>query len=174
MAELADAPDLGSGGKPCRFDSCQVHQNENDDHRQRIGVFILVLFTFYYSFFSFLFDGRFRRRENREEIREKVALLRKALAIQMISIDTSLHLFRLYKNSKAANSIALMYAHGLYYIRKNEPAVISDPQVRLYIVLQLTIFQPSSNNRCLFWAGKRTDRVHLYMYIGRRRPRKIL
>ena len=22
MAELADAPDLGSGGRPCRFDSC--------------------------------------------------------------------------------------------------------------------------------------------------------
>ena len=22
MAELADAPDLGSGGQPCRFDSC--------------------------------------------------------------------------------------------------------------------------------------------------------
>ena len=26
MAELADAPDLGSGGKPCRFDSCYPHQ----------------------------------------------------------------------------------------------------------------------------------------------------
>ena len=22
VAELADAPDLGSGGRPCRFDSC--------------------------------------------------------------------------------------------------------------------------------------------------------
>ena len=25
MAELADAPDLGSGGRPCRFDSCHPH-----------------------------------------------------------------------------------------------------------------------------------------------------
>ncbi len=25
MAELADAPDLGSGGQPCRFDSCYPH-----------------------------------------------------------------------------------------------------------------------------------------------------
>ncbi len=25
MAELADAPDLGSGGRPCRFDSCYPH-----------------------------------------------------------------------------------------------------------------------------------------------------
>ena len=26
MAELADAPDLGSGGRPCRFDSCYPHK----------------------------------------------------------------------------------------------------------------------------------------------------
>ena len=26
MAELADAPDLGSGGRPCRFDSCYPHE----------------------------------------------------------------------------------------------------------------------------------------------------
>ena len=25
MAELADAPDLGSGGKLCRFESCYPH-----------------------------------------------------------------------------------------------------------------------------------------------------
>ena len=25
MAELADAPDLGSGGQPCRFESCYPH-----------------------------------------------------------------------------------------------------------------------------------------------------
>ena len=25
MAELADAPDLGSGGRPCRFKSCHPH-----------------------------------------------------------------------------------------------------------------------------------------------------
>ena len=27
MAELADAPDLGSGGRPCRFDSCYPHDS---------------------------------------------------------------------------------------------------------------------------------------------------
>ena len=26
MAELADAPDLGSGGQPCRFDPCYPYQ----------------------------------------------------------------------------------------------------------------------------------------------------
>ena len=25
VAELADAPDLGSGGRPCRFKSCHPH-----------------------------------------------------------------------------------------------------------------------------------------------------
>ena len=28
VAELADAPDLGSGGLPCRFKSCHPHQKE--------------------------------------------------------------------------------------------------------------------------------------------------
>ena len=31
MAELADAPDLGSGGQPCRFKSCYPH---NERERQ--------------------------------------------------------------------------------------------------------------------------------------------
>ena len=31
VAELADAPDLGSGGRPCRFKSC--HPQENCDKR---------------------------------------------------------------------------------------------------------------------------------------------
>ena len=26
MVELADTPDLGSGGQPCRFKSCYPHQ----------------------------------------------------------------------------------------------------------------------------------------------------
>lgn len=29
MAELADAPDLGSGGRPCRFKSCYPQDMEN-------------------------------------------------------------------------------------------------------------------------------------------------
>ena len=28
MAELADAPDLGSGGPPCRFKSCRPHHKK--------------------------------------------------------------------------------------------------------------------------------------------------
>ena len=28
MAELADAPDLGSGGRPCRFKSCYPHKKD--------------------------------------------------------------------------------------------------------------------------------------------------
>ena len=28
MAELADAPDLGSGGRPCRFKSCYPHEKK--------------------------------------------------------------------------------------------------------------------------------------------------
>ena len=28
MAELADAPDVGSGGQPCRFDPCYPHQKK--------------------------------------------------------------------------------------------------------------------------------------------------
>ena len=28
VAELADAPDLGSGGLPCRFKSCHPHHKE--------------------------------------------------------------------------------------------------------------------------------------------------
>ena len=27
MAELADAPDLGSGGRPCRFKSCCLYED---------------------------------------------------------------------------------------------------------------------------------------------------
>ena len=31
VAELADAPDLGSGGFPCRFKSCHPHQKKTQD-----------------------------------------------------------------------------------------------------------------------------------------------
>ena len=39
MAELADAPDSGSGGQPCRFNSCYSHQKEKTDN---IGLFFLI------------------------------------------------------------------------------------------------------------------------------------
>lgn len=29
MVELADTPDLGSGGQPCRFESCCPHHTMN-------------------------------------------------------------------------------------------------------------------------------------------------
>ena len=46
MAELADAPDLGSGGQPCRFDSCYPHHyfspraliSEGNGNRSGAGV----------------------------------------------------------------------------------------------------------------------------------------
>ncbi|MBR3849607.1 MAG: hypothetical protein IKM36_03830, partial [Oscillospiraceae bacterium] len=38
-----------------------------------------VLFTFLFSFFSLLSNCRFQRKDKREEIKEKVALRRKAL-----------------------------------------------------------------------------------------------
>ena len=31
MVELADTPDLGSGGRPCRFESCYPHQKGRQD-----------------------------------------------------------------------------------------------------------------------------------------------
>ena len=37
MAELADAPDLGSGGRPCRFKSCYPHFKKD-------GIYRLFLF----------------------------------------------------------------------------------------------------------------------------------
>ena len=49
MAELADAPDLGSGGRPCRFKSCypqSVKEAEND-------------LSFSVSFIAFLRDYSF-------------------------------------------------------------------------------------------------------------------
>ncbi len=30
MAELADAPDLGSGGRPCRFKSCYPQEKQKN------------------------------------------------------------------------------------------------------------------------------------------------
>ena len=37
MAELADAPDLGSGGQPCRFNSCYPHQRATARGESRLG-----------------------------------------------------------------------------------------------------------------------------------------
>ena len=43
VAELADAPDLGSGGNPCRFKSCHPHQKlPNEIHS---GVFHMVYYS---------------------------------------------------------------------------------------------------------------------------------
>ena len=40
MAELADAPDLGSGGFPCRFKSCYPHQKSKDDQKVVFAFFM--------------------------------------------------------------------------------------------------------------------------------------
>ena len=42
MAELADAPDLGSGVYTCRFDSCYPHQKDRNAIR-RFGPFCVVI-----------------------------------------------------------------------------------------------------------------------------------
>ena len=44
MAELADAPDLGSGGRPCRFKSCYPQTKEAvfSERSEDMAFFILV------------------------------------------------------------------------------------------------------------------------------------
>ena len=43
VAQLADAPDLESGGRPCRFKSCRAHQEQNSPNffsgKERSGCF---------------------------------------------------------------------------------------------------------------------------------------
>ena len=46
VAKLADAPDLESGGQPCRFKSCHPHQNQKP-------LYIAVILTQYVVVFSF-------------------------------------------------------------------------------------------------------------------------
>ena len=60
MAELADAQDLGSCGRPCRFDSCYPHQtiegrvkNENSFFtRPSIVQHIRMIVCIYVAFFT--------------------------------------------------------------------------------------------------------------------------
>ena len=43
MAELADAPDLGSGGRPCRFKSCYPHDRlQKADNMAFWGFFLFM------------------------------------------------------------------------------------------------------------------------------------
>ncbi len=44
MAELADAPDLGSGGRPCRFESCCPHEEREPEFLNNQG------FRFFFCF----------------------------------------------------------------------------------------------------------------------------
>ena len=62
----------------CGFKSRHLHQKETTIFDRRLS-FLFVLFTFLFSFFSLLSNCRFQRKDKREEIKEKVALLRKAL-----------------------------------------------------------------------------------------------
>ena len=39
VAELADAPDLGSGGQPCRFDSCHPQFSRDSLNSQGVATF---------------------------------------------------------------------------------------------------------------------------------------
>ena len=47
MAELADAPDLGSGGRPCRFKSC--HPQDENKVFVRIVIEEVSFITFFVS-----------------------------------------------------------------------------------------------------------------------------
>lgn len=40
MAEVADAPDLGSGGRPCRFKSCYPHCKKRLPHFGAAAYFV--------------------------------------------------------------------------------------------------------------------------------------
>ncbi len=44
MAELADAPDLGSGGRPCRFKSCYPHKIRVLRHFKCFKTLIFLLY----------------------------------------------------------------------------------------------------------------------------------
>ena len=51
MAELADAPDLGSGTSVCRFDPCCPHQTGNPAFRQkRLEYWVFRIFTRYFQY----------------------------------------------------------------------------------------------------------------------------
>ena len=78
VSELADELVLETSAIACRFKSCHPHQKETTIFDRRLS-FLFVLFTFLFSFFSLLSNCRFQRKDKREEIKEKVALLRKAL-----------------------------------------------------------------------------------------------
>ena len=42
VAELADAPDLGSGGFPCRFDPCHPHHTVAHESKRIYGLFVYL------------------------------------------------------------------------------------------------------------------------------------
>ena len=44
MAELADAPDLGSGGRPCRFKSCYPQFTMDGDALEPAGTDVSLFF----------------------------------------------------------------------------------------------------------------------------------
>ena len=79
VAELADAPDLGSGISDVQVQVLSPVPKRNDNFRPEI-----VVSFWYFSLFSFLSHCRFQWKEKSEKIREAVALLRKALIIKVI------------------------------------------------------------------------------------------
>ena len=44
MAELADAPDLGSGGQPCRFDPCYPYHGKTPLKSKPLKVWMPMVF----------------------------------------------------------------------------------------------------------------------------------
>ena len=58
---------------------CLVFTKRNGNFRKKVAVSFFVLFTFLFSFFSFISNCRSQRIDKGEEIKENVALLHKAL-----------------------------------------------------------------------------------------------
>ena len=118
---------MRSGRRGRRFESCHLDQKETTIFGRRLS-FLFVLFTFLFSFFSLLSNCRFQRKDKREEIKEKVALLRKAL-IWITNYDithskvssnsyakTAKYLFVIYEETKSVLNKNIKWYHILFLL----------------------------------------------------------
>ena len=58
MAELADALDLGSSGRPCRFDSCYSHQRSAEPFPNEVQRIFYVYITLKNYFINIIHNKR--------------------------------------------------------------------------------------------------------------------
>ena len=59
VAELADAPDLGSGGRPCRFNSCHPHYSKKSGRPWKYKV------SYFFVYFSAIWGTGFYKTMSR-------------------------------------------------------------------------------------------------------------